>query len=324
MAPRMMSYGRVASVARSVRYRYEVSNMILVTCANGNQGKHLIPKLLAAGRRVRAVVQSANSAEQLCAKGVSEVLVGDISTPETCARAVAGVTSVYHLGPNAHTFEREMGIRMVDAAREAGVQHFVFSSVLHAITRDLVQHEIKREIEEHLVSSGLEFTILQPANYMMPFKLWSAFEEGVFRLSWSLDRRQSMVDLDDVTDVVVKVLNESSLHFAATYELAGSARYTAHEIGAIISNVLGREIAVQQVTGEDNLRAFFGADADMASGKFDHQLRVFRAISAYYSNKDFIGNPNTLRWLLGREPTSYEEFVRKEYKRYLADKSDGK
>jgi hypothetical protein len=27
---------------------------------------------------------------------------------------------------------------------------------------DLVQHEVKRDIEEHLLSSGLEFTILQP------------------------------------------------------------------------------------------------------------------------------------------------------------------
>ena len=47
-------------------------------------------------------------------------------------------------------------------------RHFVMSSVLHAITTDLIQHEIKRDIEEHLLSSGLEFTILQPTNYMLP------------------------------------------------------------------------------------------------------------------------------------------------------------
>jgi uncharacterized protein YbjT (DUF2867 family) len=202
---------------------------------------------------------------------------------------------------------------MVDAARAEGVRHFVFSSVLHAITRDLVQQEIKREIEELLVSSGLQFTILQPANDMMPLKLLPAFEEGVFRLSWSLDRWQTMVDLDDVTDVAVKVRGEPHLHFAATYELAGSCRYTGHEIGVIISRVLGRTVAVERVTGEDDLRAFFGANADVASGKYDHQLRVFRAISAYYSSNDFVGNPNALRWPLGREPTDYEQFVRKEY-----------
>ena len=59
-----------------------------------------------------------------------------------------------------------------------GRRHLVFSSVLHAVTTDLVQHEIKRDIEEHLLSSGLEFTILQPANYMLPLKLRPVFERA--------------------------------------------------------------------------------------------------------------------------------------------------
>src|SRR3546814_12600887 len=93
-----------------------------------------------------------------------------------------GVDQIYQIGPSAHPREREMGFQMIDAAKKAGVAHFVFSSVLHAITTDLVQHEIKRDIEEHLLSSGLDFTILQPANYMAPWRLPSAFREGVFRL----------------------------------------------------------------------------------------------------------------------------------------------
>jgi uncharacterized protein YbjT (DUF2867 family) len=76
-----------------------------------------------------------------------------------------------------------MGFAVIDAARTAGVRHFVFSSVLHAITTDLIQHDIKRNLEEYLLSSGLEFTILQPANYMLRHRLKPAFEMGVFRLA---------------------------------------------------------------------------------------------------------------------------------------------
>ena len=94
--------------------------------------------------------------------------------------------------------------------------------MLHAITTDLVQHEIKRDIEEHLVSSGLEFTILQPANYMLRHRLVPAFEHGVFRLSWSLDRRQSMVDVADVAEVAAAVLADSGRHAGATYELVAT------------------------------------------------------------------------------------------------------
>jgi uncharacterized protein YbjT (DUF2867 family) len=284
--------------------------MILVTAANGNQGKLLIPKLLAAGQSVRACVQSEDSAAALRALGVHQVVVGDISQATTLTRAVRGVEKIYHVGPTIHPREREMGFAIVDDARAEGVQHFVFSSVLHAITTDLVQHAIKRDIEEHLLSSGLEFTILQPSNYMLPLKLRPAFGRGVFELSWSLDRRQSMVDLGDVTDVAAMVLTDSDHHRGATYELVGTGRYTAHELGAIIAKVVAGPIEVRQIDADTYLKAWVG-DGDPA--QFTHQVKVLRAISARYSSHDFVGNPNVLTWLLGRPPTTFEEYVRHQY-----------
>ncbi|MCP3729998.1 NmrA family NAD(P)-binding protein [Sphingomonas sp. MG17] len=289
--------------------------MILVTSANGNQGKRLIPKLLAAGHRVRACVRSDASARSLSELGVQEVLTGDLADPEFIAQAIHGVAGLYHIGPTLHRDERAIGFAMVDAARSAGVRHFVFSSVLHAITTDLIQHEIKRDIEEHLLSSGLEFTILQPANYMLPHRLKPVFEEGVFRLSWALDRYQSMVDLEDVTDVAALVLTHPADHAAATYELAAPGRFTAHDIGRVLSGVLGREIAVERIDPAAFIRARLG---DLDPEELAHQLRMSGAISARYSAHDFLGNPNVLTWLLGRAPTSFEGFVRREYAAFLA------
>jgi uncharacterized protein YbjT (DUF2867 family) len=284
--------------------------MILVTAAFGNQGRLLVPKLLAAGQPVRACVRSDASAKALRALGVHDIVVGDISEPATMTRAVRGVDKIYHVGPTVHPRERDMGFAIVDAARAEGVQHFVFSSVLHAITTDLVQHEIKRDIEEHLLSSGLEFTILQPSNYMLPWRLRPAFDRGVFELSWSLDRRQSMVDLGDVTDVVRIVLTDSEQHAGATYELVGPGRYTAHELGAIIARVLERPIEVRHIAPDTFLKDRF-SDADPA--QFPYESKVLRAIMTRYSSHDFIGNPNVLTWLLQRRPTTFEEFVRSQY-----------
>src|ERR1700684_772757 len=284
--------------------------MILVTAAFGNQGRLLVPKLLEAGQPVRACVRSEASAEALHALGVHDIVVGDISEPTTVKRAVRGIEKIYHVGPTVHPRERDMGFAIVDAARAEGVRHFVFSSVLHAIITDLVQHEIKRDIEEHLLSSGLEFTILQPANYMLPLKLRPVFERGVFELSWSLDRRQSLVDLGDVTDVACMALLDSERHAGATYELASPGRYTAYELGDIISRVLGRPIVVREIDADTYLKAWV-ADADPQ--QVTHQIRVLRAISARYSSHDFVGNPNVLTWLLGRPPTTFEEYVRQQY-----------
>lgn len=283
--------------------------MILITSANGNQGKRLIPKLLTAGHHVRACVRTEESARYLRGQGVQQVLVGDLADAAFIAEAVRGVASLYHIGPTLHQAERAMGFAVVDAARAAGVGHFVFSSVLHAITTDLIQHEIKRDLEEYLLSSGLSFTILQPANYMLPHRLVSVFEDDVFRLSWSLERRQSMVDLDDVTDVAALVLAQPERHSAATYELAAPGHYTGHDIGQVLSEVLGRAIGVERIDPETFIRARMG---DSDPGALEYQLRMIRAIGARYSSHDFLGNPNVLTWLLGRPPTTFEAFVRKE------------
>lgn len=288
--------------------------MILVTAAHGNQGKLLVPKLLAAGQLVRACVRTQASAEYLRGLGVHEIVAGDISEPAVLARAMRGVQKVYHVGPTIHPREREMGLAVVDAARAEGVRHLVFSSVLHAITTDLVQHEIKRDIEEHLLSSGLEFTILQPGNYMLPLKLRPVFQRGVFELSWSLERRQSLVDLGDVTDIACMSLTDSERHAGATYELVAPGRYTAYELGDIISRVLGRPIAVREIDADSYLKAW-AADAD--PGQLTHQARVLRAITARYSSHDFVGNPNVLTWLLGRPPTTFEAYVRNQHDAFL-------
>lgn len=286
--------------------------MILVTAANGNQGKLLIPRLLAAGAEVRACVRSEESREVLRHAGVREVVVGDLAESKFLSRAVEGVASIYHVGPTLHPREREIGLAMVDAARASGVKHFVMSSVLHAITTDLVQHEIKRDIEEHLLSSRLEFTILQPANYMLAHRLRPAFDQGIFRLSWSLDRYQSMVALDDVAEVVAEVLTSPEKHFGATYELVSPGRYTAHDLAAIIAKITGRPIAVEEIDCDTFLKQVLG-DAKL----FPYQAEVMRAISARYSSHDFVGNPNVLTWLLGRQPTTFEQFVRNELETHI-------
>ena len=84
--------------------------MILVTAAYGNQGRLLVPKLVAAGHRVRACVRSEASAGAVGQLGAHEVVVGDLSEPGVLRRAVSGVQTVYHVGPTLHPRERRNGV----------------------------------------------------------------------------------------------------------------------------------------------------------------------------------------------------------------------
>jgi len=58
-----------------------------VTAAHGNQGKFLIPRLVAAGVAFRACVRSESSAQSLRAAGVTDIAVGDLSDPDVLAGA---------------------------------------------------------------------------------------------------------------------------------------------------------------------------------------------------------------------------------------------
>jgi len=148
---------------------------------------------------------------------------------------------------------------------------------------------------------------------MLPWRLRPAFEQSVFELQWSLDRRQSLVDPRDVTDVACTVLTDSDRHTGATYELASQGRYTAHDLGDIISRVLNRPIEVRQTDPDTHLKAWL-ADPE----QFDHQIHVVRGIMSRYSSHDFVGNPNVLTWLLQRPPTTFEQFVRQQYDTFAA------
>jgi uncharacterized protein YbjT (DUF2867 family) len=289
--------------------------MILVTAANGNQGKLLVPRLLATGQPVRASVRSDSSADALRAAGVQDVVVGDLADSNVRERAVRGVEAIYHVGPTLSPSEREVGFAIVDAAVEAGVRHFVMSSVLHAITTDLLQHEIKRDIEEHLLSSGLDFTILQPTNYMLAHRLKPAFERGVFELTWSSDRKQSLIEIGDIAEVAALVLGDLDRHVGATYELASPGRYTAHDLADIIAGVVGKPIAAGEIDVNTFAVRMFGS---LDPSEKEYRLRAMHAIGARYSSNDFVGNPNVLTWLLGRTPTTWEQFVTTHYAAFTA------
>ena len=301
--------------------------MILVTAAYGNQGQRLIPLLARAGKTVRAM-RASGDLEALKRLGAAEAIHGDASDPASLRRAMEGVETVYHVGPSLHRSEQEMGIAVVEAAEAAGVRHLVFSSVLHAIESQLIQHRAKLAIERRIIVADLNWTILQPTNYMLPAWSTPVFRSEVFRLWWSLDRRQSLIVLDDYAEVAAKVICEGEKHHGATYELSSADCLTAHEIADRFTRVTGRPIRAEEVPADEFMLKYRKhplVEARLAAGHavtaddFPREFEVFRAIGACYSKYDFIGNPNVLTWLLGRTPTTVEEYLRKEYATFQAE-----
>lgn len=287
---------------------------ILLTAAGGNQGKLLLPKLAAAGHHVRAARLKPGGEAALASLGAAEVISGDLYDIDTYTRAMKGCDAVYHIGPSGSDREYEGGFAMIEAARRSGVSHVVMSSVHYSII-NIVQHRYKRDIEEKIYESGLNYTILKPCDFMMKqLYIDPVLRDGVLPFFWQINdtRKGSLIDLHDLTDVAAKVLTEGAKHYHANYELIGPDKLTAPEIARILTRVLGREVPLKQWTPAGRVDHMF-KPRDPTDPFQKHTLEVLESINAWYSHHDFVGNSNILEWLLGRKPTSFEQFVRRSF-----------
>ncbi len=281
--------------------------MILVTSAYGNNGRRLIPKLFSKGLDVRALNLS-DKTDKLKKLGAKEVIIGNALDNDTLNKAMVDVDSVFHVGPSFHPKEDEMGIKVIDAASKSGIEHFVYDSVLHPQINALLQHRMKLRVEQHLIDSDLNYTILQPMHYMQNIDIEDVYNQGLFIQASALETPLSFVDMDDKVDVAVKVLTEEG-HYGATYELCCDDNINAIEIAQIMTEVMGKDIKPKLIPKEMIISGFQKAFPEYG----DYPARGFNALFDYYSKYGFVGNSNVLKMLLGRKPITIKEFIKKEY-----------
>jgi len=280
---------------------------VLVTGASGRTGRRMVAALAARNARVRAFVRRPAAGEELRALGAAEIVVGDLLDREALAVAVRGAAQVLHICPPMHPQEDALAWTLIDLCLAAGTGRVVLYSVLHPLLADVPHHHRKLAAERYLVDSGLAATILQPSRYMQHLvPMWPAvLATGVHTMPFSTTARLSVVDLHDLAEATAKVMTEPD-HDGATYQLAGPDALSQDDIAAILTELLGRPIRAAAKPLDDALR-------EAASAGFPpERVETIRLMNAHYDAHGLVGNPNVLRWLLGREPTRFRDFVRRE------------
>jgi len=233
---------------------------IAVAGATGQQGGAVARRMLAEGWRVRALTRdpSKPQAQELASLG-AEVVPGDMEQRAELEAAFQGADAVFSVQnywlPNVG-YEGEVlqGKLVVDAARAAGVRHFVYWSV-GAAHRGLGQRHFDSKvlIEQHLKALGLPFTILRPVafmeNFNWPWNRPAILSGSLPSFGLRLDKPMQIVAVEDIAAFVALALAQPEKYLGQTIELAGDEQ-TETQIAQTFSKVIGRPVALKTADGD--------------------------------------------------------------------------
>jgi uncharacterized protein YbjT (DUF2867 family) len=275
--------------------------LILVTGATGTVGRHLILELKTIRAPFRVLTRDPEKARVHL--GPVECAVGDLSRPESVAKALFGVEAAFLLSPlDPSLAEWEAGFAR--AAKKAAVKRLVKLSALGADPRSPAA--IARwhgDAEETVKRAGIPGAILRPA----------AFYQNLFNNAHSIRRgtlsapmgsaRVAMVDARDVAAAAAAALTSPALD-GKTLTLTGPGAPTYAEAAQVLARVLGRRVEYADAAPDDARRGMLAAG--MPAWMIDAILGLaeqFRAGRADVVTNDALE-------ATGKEPIPLERFVR--------------
>ncbi|MEU5397153.1 NmrA/HSCARG family protein [Streptomyces tibetensis] len=226
---------------------------VLVTGATGNQGGATARRLLADGWHVRALVRgdTTPAAAGLAAAG-AELVRGDLDDRASVEEAARGAYGLYSV-QSANDNELAQGINVADAAKAAGVQHLVYSSVGGAESQNRYYEEQgwgqieKWRIEQYIRTLGIPATILRPAGFMEDFTSPSRFfQNGSLNVPWRDDLVMQLIAIDDTGAFAALAFADPDTYLGRAIEITGD-RLTASQIAEQLSAAAGRHIPHTQI-----------------------------------------------------------------------------
>ncbi|OLF07826.1 capsule biosynthesis protein CapD [Actinophytocola xinjiangensis] len=243
--------------------------MILVTGATGRIGSALLTGLR--GYPVRALTR--DLANATFPAGVDAV-EGDLADdPAPLLKGVRALFLLRGLAPEAP---------VIDAAREAGVEHVVLVSSITVQTHPHLPEAHANLVAENLVKdSGLTWTILRPTQFASNTLLWSGSirDDSTVRAPYP-DVGLPAIHPADIAAVAREALTDS-VHNGQTYALTGPAPVTPREQAAALAAALGRPLSFVELTREQahhDLAPYFGpataAVLDLMGGDTTEALRT--------------------------------------------------
>jgi uncharacterized protein YbjT (DUF2867 family) len=232
--------------------------MILVVGATGVLGGMITRALLASGNNVRILVREGSNYAPLVAAGATPA-IGDLKERASLDAAcrdidtiVTTATAIIRQPPDTLEAVDDAGYRnLIDAAKGAGVQRFLYTSALGSSPDSPVPlMRIKALNEQRLHESGMDYTILKPNLYI---EVWGGIVVGAplaqgkpVTLVGDASHRHSMLCMRDAASFAVAAIDHPAAR-NATIVIGGPAPVSWTDVVAAAERVVGHTIETRSV-----------------------------------------------------------------------------
>ncbi len=280
--------------------------MILVVGATGLLGGMITQQLLQKGNDVRILVRHNSPAAELAKKGLgtpaqtlidagAQPVYGDLKDRASLDEACTGIETVITTAnsilrggeDSIESVDFQGTQNLIDAAQEAGVHRFIYTSVAGAdINSPNPLSQAKAACEAHLIESELDFTILQPGPFM---EVWIGAVVGIplqagrpVTLVGEGNHQHAFVAVGDVVAYAVTAVNHPDAH-NAVIPIAGPDAYTWTEIVDTTRHVLGQPLSIRYVPLGETVPLIPEVMSPMLSGMETYEDQIdMSEISATY------------------------------------------
>ncbi|VXB90574.1 NAD(P)-dependent oxidoreductase [Flavobacterium sp. 9AF] len=288
--------------------------MILITGATGNFGQATLSSLLKKGippNEILAFVRNEASTKEFKELGIGTVQ-GDYDDYTSLTKAFAGVDKLLFISGNDIANRLQQHINIINAAKEAGVKHIVYtsfqrknetaSSPLWAVAHSHL------ETEKALKESGLTYTILKNNLYMdfLPGFIGENVLESQTIFVPAEQGKISAVLRSEMAEAAANILSSNG-HENKEYDFTNTEAISYNEIATLISKATGKNIQYVSPSPEvyEKTLSSYGVPAEVVG--------IFTSFAVGQAQGELDKVSTDLENILQRKPISVQNFIEKTY-----------
>jgi uncharacterized protein YbjT (DUF2867 family) len=286
---------------------------VLIVGATGHLGGRVVKELARQGKHVRALVRPGSDASPLESLGV-EIQRGDMLDRDSLARAMEGVLTVVttaigysrrRKGDSLETVDGRGNRNLIDAAQHAGIERFVFTSVLTCDKAPDVPHFWQKKLaEDYLESSRVPFVSLRPGAFIGGADFWAkGLRKGTLMSVGSVTVPWTYIGIDDVARCIALSV-DAPRALGRRIDLGMDRPLSAREVAAVFSSILARPIRVRSVP----LGLIHGVAGIL--GLFNPFARDAASMIEYFLTGQYVADTSLQNEIFGSVPGVEETLTR--------------